>query len=132
MSKITTKLFARVDLAAASTPISSDPPFDFSFAKRASLVVRINNRANVDNIVTAVVSWGARKRGLLNNDANLTWVEDAPLTIATATGGAIGTPIAAVLPIPQMKSKFMKVVFTVSGTTAEGDVEAWLEQETEI
>lgn len=127
MGHVTTKMLRAIDKTSAS--FSSDPPYDFSTLQKGSIVLRANNWGNVDNTLICDVYWGVRAQGLLPNTANLTWFKDpdASATITLAGTGGVAVPVAGVIPLALMKSKYMKLVFTLAGTTKEVDVEAWCE-----
>ena len=104
----------------------SDPPFELGWARQGSVVVRADNWGNTDNTLKVDVYWGMPTRGLLPVQANMTWVSDATnhtVTLA-ATGGTIAE-VVGVIPISQMKSKYMKLVFTLAGTSKTVEVTAW-------
>lgn len=120
-----TKLFEKTAFTSA-VATDSDPPYAFPAVKDGSLVIRCDNWGNTDNQLIVDVYWGAKPVGLIANAANLDWVKDATLT-KTLTGAAgTTTDLVAVLDIPKMLSKYMKLVFTLSGTTKSVDVVAWL------
>lgn len=129
MGRIRTKIFSN-GTTTITAATDSDPPFDFSAAKSGTIVVRAVDFGNLDNTLVVDVYWGVRQRGLLANKANLTFAQDTGLTVTITAGAATSTPRVGVLPITQMKSPHMKVVFTPAGTTKAVKVEAYFEQVT--
>lgn len=130
MARIRTKIYSN-GTALPAGPTDSDPPFDFSAAKRGTLVFRAIDFGNADNVITVKVFWGVRKRGLISVKSNITWVEDTDLTTTIEDGATLATAVAKILPVPVMKSPLMKVTFTIAGTSPAAKMEAYFEQETE-
>lgn len=130
MGKIRTKMYSNGTTSIGAGPVSTDPPFDFAAAKKGTVVVRAQDFGNTDNVLTASVWWGVRKRGLISVGSNITWVADAGLTVTLNSANPVTTPVAGVIPIPQMKSPLMKVVMAVAGTTPGAKPEVYFEQET--
>lgn len=119
-----TKMYEKTALTAASA--ESDPPYAFPAVENGSLVIRYDNWGNTDNQLIMDVYWGEKPVGLQANNANLDWVKDATLTKTITGAGGTTTDGVAVLDIPKMLSKYMKLVFTLSGTTKTVDVVVWL------
>lgn len=130
MAHIRTKMYSN-GTTAISAATSSNPPYDFSAAKRGTVVARGVDFGNLDNTVVVDVYWGVRKRGLISTNTNITWVKDATLTATVTAAGATTTPQAAFVTIAQMKSPLMKIIMTPAGTTPAAKMEAYFEYETE-
>lgn len=103
----------------------SDPPYEFGWAQKGSLVFKCDNWGNTDNTLVCDLYWGVPTRGILPTNAGIIWVKDATLTTTIAGSGGATTDVAGYLAIPHMNSKYMKVVFTLAGTTKEVDLNAW-------
>jgi len=103
----------------------SDPPYEFGWAREGSLVFKCDNWGNTDNTLVADVYWGVPTRGILATNANIVWKQDTGLTVTIAATGGTTVDVAGFLAIPQMKSKYMKVVFTLAGTSKEVDLNGW-------
>lgn len=110
------------DVTSAS--FESDPPYEFSWAREGSLMFKCDNWGNVDNTLTVNVYWGIPTRGVLATNANIVWALDDISTVITATGGTT-TDVAGFLLLPKMKSRYMKLIFTLTGTSKEVDVVGW-------
>lgn len=108
-----------------SATFNSEPPFVFAPAKQGGVTVRCNNWGNTDNTLVADVYWGEKGLGILANSANMTWVKDTSLTATISASGGTTTPVVGFIKVPQMASKFMRLGFTLAGTTKEVDVVAW-------
>lgn len=128
MSHVRTKLYSNGSNITVDT--DSDPPFDFSAAKKGTVVFTGENFANTDNTLGVDVYWGARKRGFISNKSNIVWVKDATLTASITSSATIANRVAGVLPIPAMASPLMKLVFKPGGTSKSVKVEAYFEYET--
>lgn len=129
MAHIRTKMYSN-GTTAINTATDSNPPYDFSAAKRGSIVARGIDFGNIDNTVVVDVYWGVRKRGLISTTTNITWVKDTGLTGTITASGATTTAQAAFIPISQMKSTLMKVKMTPAGTSAAAKMEVYFEYET--
>lgn len=110
---------------AQTVDFESDPPFEFSWAKEGVLVLRASAWGNTDNTVVADVYWGAPTRGIIRTRAGMTWVKDTGLTATIAGTGGVSTAVSQFLSIPILKSRYMKVVFTLAGTSKSVNLDAW-------
>lgn len=108
-----------------SATFNSDPPFVFAPAKQGGLTVTCNNWGNTDNTLVVDVYWGEKTLGILPNTANMTWVKDTTLTVTIPATAGTTTKVAGFLKVPQMSSKFMRLGFTLAGTTKTADIVAW-------
>ena len=119
------KLYDADDKTTAS--FNSDPPYEIGWAKQGSIVTKCDNWANVDNTLTVEVYWGLPTIGLLPSNDNLTWVKDntdSGTTIILADGGTT-TDVVGIIPISEIKSKYMRLTYTLDGTSKEVDVTSW-------
>jgi hypothetical protein len=104
---------------------NSDPPFAFAAAKEGGITIYVNNWGNTDNTLIADVYWGEKTIGLLANSANMIWAKDSTLTTTIPATGGVSTKVVGFIEIPHMVSKFMRIGFTLGGTTKTADVVAW-------
>lgn len=111
---------------------NSDPPYEIGWAKQGNILVRANNWGNVDNTLDCDVQWGVPKKGFLQTEGNalsdndLTWATDPALSMTQLTGAAgVSAKVAGFIAIPHVKSRFMRLVFALGGTTQEVDVQSW-------
>lgn len=88
-------------------------------------MVVCNNWGNTDNTLVVDVYWGEKTVGIVPNVAAMTWVKDTTLTATIAASGGVSTKVAGVIKIPQMASKYMRLGFTLAGTTKTVDPLAW-------
>ncbi len=103
----------------------SDPPYEFSWAREGSIIAECDNWGNIDNSLVLDVYWGVPQTGLLQTNANITWVKDTALTVTIAGSGGTTTNVAGFISIPNMKSRYMKITYTLAGTTKTVDVTTW-------
>lgn len=108
-----------------SATFNSDPPFIFAAAKQGGVTVRCDNWGNVDNTLVVDVYWGEKPVGLISNVANMDWAKDTALTTTIAATGGATADVVGFIKVPQMASKYMRLGFTLAGTSAEVDVVAW-------
>lgn len=108
-----------------SALFNSEAPFVFAAAKQGGVVVRCNNWGSVNNSLDITVQWGEKALGLLGNAANITWATDSTLTTTITGAAGATTPVVGFIKVPQMASKYMRLVFALSGTSQEVDVVAW-------
>lgn len=108
-----------------SATFNTDPPFIFAAAKAGSLTILCNNWGNIDNTLIADVYWGEKTVGILPNVAAMTWVKDTGLTTTVAATAGTTTKVLGFLAIPQMKSKYMRVGFTLAGVGKTVDPLVW-------
>lgn len=103
--------------AQTAASFNSDPPYSFAAAKSGTLTAKAVNWGNVDNTLVVDVYWGERKTlGILPNNANLVWEKDTGLTVTVPATAGTAVDVVKFLPIPQVKSKFMRVTCTLAGT----------------
>lgn len=119
----TTPLKMHDAIIAAS--FESEPPYEFSWAKQGSLNFHGLNWGNADNTLKADIYWGSSIKGWLGTNANIVWEVDTGLTKTINATGTLATPIAGTIAIPQVKGRYMKVVFTLAGTAKTVDVRCW-------
>lgn len=117
------KVYQANDVTSAT--FNSEPPFIFAAAKQGGVTVRCNNWGNTDNTLVVDVYWGEKTLGILPNTAAMTWVKDTGLTTTIAATGGTTTPVAGFIKVPEMASKYMRLGFTLAGTSKEVDVVAW-------
>lgn len=111
--------------AVTSASFESEPPYDFGWAAHGSIMFRCNTWGNVDNQLVADVYWGIAEKGQVTTNPFITWERDPDLTKTISGSGGTTTPVSAMLSVPMMKSRFMKIVFTLSGTSKTVDINAW-------
>lgn len=118
-----TKVYQALDVT--SDTFNSEPPFIFAPAKQGGITVRCDNWGNTDNTLVVDVYWGEKTLGILPNTAAMTWVKDSTLTTTIAATGGTTAEVVGFIKVPQMASKYMRLGFTLAGTTKEVDVVAW-------
>jgi hypothetical protein len=129
MAHIRTKMYSN-GTTAITAATSSNPPYDFSAAKKGTVVARGVDFGNLDNTVVVDVYWGIRNRGFISTTTNITWVKDTDLTATVTASGAVGTAQGAFIPIAQMESPLMKVIMTPAGTSQAAKMQVYFEYET--
>lgn len=103
----------------------SYPPYELGWAACGDVNLYLNNWGNTDNTLQVDVYFGAMTKGLFPKNANINWVKETALTQTFNASGGTTTIIPAIITIPRMKSSFMKLTFTLTGTTKTVDVNAW-------
>lgn len=111
--------------AQTSATFNGDPPYIFAPAKQGGVTVRCDNWGNTDNTLVVDVYWGEKTLGILPNVATMTWAKDTNLTTTIPATGGTTTEVVGFIKVPQMASKFMRLGFTLAGTSKTVDVVAW-------
>lgn len=123
MFTFTTPIINKKTVTSAS--FESDPPFEYGWAKSGSLALYCNTWGNTDNSLVVDVYWGSQQDGFIAIRSNIGWKQDTSLTTTISASGGTSTKVTAILDIPVIKSRYMKLVCTLSGTGKQVDVFGW-------
>lgn len=119
----TTPLLAVVDKTDAT--FESVPPYEQGWAATGSVILYLDNWGNVDNTLDVDVYWGANTKGLLATEANIEWEKDLALSRRFTAAAGTTVEVPGVIDLPRIKARFMKLGFTLAGTSKEVDVVAY-------
>ncbi len=124
MSNFNTSQPILVQTGITSATFESQPPYEWGWASSGNIVLYLNTWGNTDNTLQVDVYWGAPTSGLIAVNANINWVKDSNLTTNYNASGGTSTVVTATIEIPKMRSKYMKLGFTLAGTSKTVDVVA--------
>jgi hypothetical protein len=108
-----------------SATFESVPPYEFGWASTGAINLYLDNWANVDNTLDVDVYWGVNTKGLLATNANIQWEKDLTLSRRFTAAAGTTTDVPGTIDLPRIKGKFIKLGFTLAGTSKEVDVIAY-------
>jgi hypothetical protein len=108
-----------------SASFESNPPYEWGWASSGTIELFLDNWGNTDNTLTVDVYWGTQTKGLIPVNSNIIWKQDTNLTGSFNGLGGTTTDVGGVIEISTMKSRYMKLVFTLAGTSKSVDVQAY-------